>query len=350
MRVMGIHIPSKRLIASYIFDWICIILIAVVGRLFSISSPYHRPFSLTDLSISFPYIPHEKIPTWLLMLASIIAPAIIVFLVSMILVPGPTVSSRTTPRSLLWRRKFWEWNTGWMGLALASACAYFFTQGMKNLAGKPRPSLLARCQPDVGSIAAHRIGGYATGFNPEWTLVNSDICRQPDKGVLDDGFKSFPSGHASTSWAGLLYLTLFLCSKFSIAIPFLASDARTPTQADGSPALPLWNRAAAPPTSLLALAFTPLCVAAYITFTRYFEFYHAGVDLLAGTIIGCASAWFAFRWYHLPIRRGAGWAWGARSRARAFGIGVGVGGTGGDVLGSGIVGSMEDEGRKVEAV
>lgn len=27
--------------------------------------------------------------------------------------------------------------------------------------------------------------------------------------------------------------------------------------------------------------------------------------------------------YHLPIRRGAGWAWGARSRRRAFLRGVG---------------------------
>lgn len=39
-----------------------------------------------------------------------------------------------------------------------------------------------------------------------------------------------------------------------------------------------------------------------------------------------ACAWFAFRWYHLPIRQGAGWAWGARSRDRAFWVGVGVGG------------------------
>lgn len=41
--------------------------------------------------------------------------------------------------------------------------------------------------------------------------------------------------------------------------------------------------------------------------------------------MGIVCAWFSFRWYHLPIRQGAGWSWGARSRDRAWGIGVGVG-------------------------
>jgi hypothetical protein len=43
-------------------------------------------------------------------------------------------------------------------------------------------------------------------------------------------------------------------------------------------------------------------------------------------LIGILSSWFAFRWYHLPISRGAGWSWGARSRNRAWIIGVGRGG------------------------
>ena len=48
-------------------------------------------------------------------------------------------------------------------------------------------------------------------------------------------------------------------------------------------------------------------------------------DLISGSLIGIGSAWFAFRWYHLPIGRGSGWAWGPRSKDRAFGIGVGIG-------------------------
>ena len=108
-----------------------------------------------------------------------------------------------------------------MGLGLSLATAFFFTQGMKNLSGKPRPDLLARCKPDLSNIAAHVVGSYASGFSPEWVLVSSSICQQTDKALLDDGFRSFPSGHSSMSWSGLLYLSLFLCSKFAITVPFL---------------------------------------------------------------------------------------------------------------------------------
>jgi hypothetical protein len=46
--------------------------------------------------------------------------------------------------------------------------------------------------------------------------------------------------------------------------------------------------------------------------------------MIFGSLIGILSAYFAFRYYHLPISQGAGWSWGARSRDRAWAIGVGV--------------------------
>jgi membrane-associated phospholipid phosphatase len=87
-----------------------------------------------------------------------------------------------------------------MGLGLSLALAFMFTQGMKNLFGKPRPNLLDHCQPDLSaaSIARHTVGGYSAGFNREWILVNADICTQSDSGKLNDGFRSFPSGHSSS--------------------------------------------------------------------------------------------------------------------------------------------------------
>lgn len=65
--------------------------------------------------------------------------------------------------------------------------------------------------------------------------------------------------------------------------------------------------------------------AIYVCSTRFTDFRHFGFDLLFGSLIGITCAWFSFRWYHLPITRGAGWAWGPRSYERAWGIGVGVG-------------------------
>ncbi|OCL13539.1 hypothetical protein AOQ84DRAFT_282934, partial [Glonium stellatum] len=200
--------PSKRLVASYIFDWIVIIAIAAFGGGVNNITPYYRPFSLLDLSISFPFVEKEKIPTWLLIVVSLAIPAAIIFLVCLIFVPGPTASKRMS-KAMIWRRKLWEWNTGWMGLALSLATAFFFTQCMKQLFGKPRPDLLSRCNPNADAVATHRIGGDGMGLSPLWELVGATICQQTDKSLLDDGFRSFPSGHSSCKFAPLGSLSPF---------------------------------------------------------------------------------------------------------------------------------------------
>jgi hypothetical protein len=90
--------------------------------------------------------------------------------------------------------------------------------------------------------------------------------------------------------------------------------------------IPPRNRAAAPPIYLLLLPLIPIGAAIFITATRFYQFFHFGLDVLGGTIIGVGSAYVSFRWFHMPLSRGAGWAWGARSRERAWGIQIGTGG------------------------
>ncbi|KAI9891805.1 MAG: hypothetical protein M1814_002370 [Vezdaea aestivalis] len=339
---------SKRLVLSYILDWMGVIVIAAIGGGINGISGNRRPFSLTNPEISFPFT-KEKVSTVTLVMVSLVAPAAIIFLVCLLLVPGSTVPN-TTPKSLIWRRKFWEWNTGWLGLALALASAFTFVQGTKNMFGKPRPDLLSRCMPDLSRLDSSRVG---------WgnELVSWTICSQTDESIMKDAFRSFPSGHASFSSAGLTYIALWLASKFAVAIPFtlpitfqrsnssitsafpsrlhhrkLASPISSTGKEDSishqasdsaQQVVPLRNRAASPPIYLLMLTFVPLATAIYISSTRYSDFRHHGFDIIIGWLLGLFFAWFGFRWTHLPIRSGAGWSWGARSRDRAFGIGVG---------------------------
>lgn len=86
-----------------------------------------------------------------------------------------------------------------MGLGLSCAIAFMVSQGMKNLFGKPRPNLLGRCDPDVANFAQHVVSGntYGSEFNPAWVLVGPKICRNTDNGQIMEGFRSFPSAHAS---------------------------------------------------------------------------------------------------------------------------------------------------------
>ncbi|KAK3330318.1 PAP2-domain-containing protein [Apodospora peruviana] len=364
-------VPKKRkitwvVVTSYVFDWAILAVAAVVGYILGDVTPNKRPFLLEDPNISFPFTEHETVPLWLLVCCSVLAPIVIVAIISLIFVPGATVP-RGTPKSLIWRRKLWELHVGWLGLALSIVSAWLITNGMKNLFGKPRPDLLSRCQPDIANLSQYIVGGFAnTSSNGQ--LVSAEICKNTDRDKLDDGFRSYPSGHSSSSAAGLIYLSLFIASKFAITIPFFAApsqgdasayaafpsrmrlnnpslgvesyelrsraqNGRTPSPLDSDlqkPALQharavaaVRRQAAAPPLYLLLIAILPFFVSVFIASSRWFDFRHHGFDILFGFLIGTMSAFFAFRYYHLPISRGAGWAWGPRSHDKAFWAGVG---------------------------
>ena len=146
----------------------------------------------------------------------------------------------------------------------------------------------------------------------------------------------------------MLYLSLHLCSKFSIGIPYLlpiinddshcprntskynhttskpghnisnsndSSNSTHPAPLVSSPPpprLPPHHTAAAPPTYLLILPLVPVTIATYVASSRYSDFRHHGFDIIFGSLLGAVIAWGSFRMYHLPVRRSSGWAWGSR--------------------------------------
>lgn len=81
-----------------------------------------------------------------------------------------------------------------LGLSLSLMMTSFFTDLVKNGVGRARPDLIARCKPKDGT--------------PEHELVTWEVCTEQDHHRLHDGWRSFPSGHSSFSFAGLGYLSL----------------------------------------------------------------------------------------------------------------------------------------------
>ncbi|KAI1175413.1 acid phosphatase/Vanadium-dependent haloperoxidase [Nemania sp. FL0916] len=369
-------------IFSYAFDWLIMVVVGVIGYLLGNVTPNKRPFSLLDANIAFPFTQHETVTSGLLLTFNAVVPIVVIVVVALVFVPGRTVPEGT-PASLVWKRKLWELHIGWLGLALSLISAWIVTQGMKNLFGKPRPDLLSRCQPDLANFAEHVVGftspvlTNAAGATYVGQLVSASICTNTDKALLDDGFRSYPSGHASSSAAGLIYLSFFLASKFAITFPFVPQET-TATNSSAVTAFPsrlnrrdgpatsqststayedmrshsisaadddvsspldptvvkqigvhnstvaaVRRQAAAPPVYLLLLAVLPFFLAVFIASSRWFDFRHHGFDILFGFLIGTITAYFAFRYYHMPIRAGGGWAWGPRSRDKAFWAGLG---------------------------
>ncbi|RDA92309.1 hypothetical protein CP533_3268 [Ophiocordyceps camponoti-saundersi (nom. inval.)] len=355
------HHPSLRLAVSYAFDWIVLIIVVVIAGFLGRIEPLKRPFALDDPNISFPYTEDQAVPTWLLVVLCGLVPAVIILIVSVLLVPGATVPKKT-PQALIWKRKLWEIHVGWLGLLLSVGSAFFFVSGIKNMCGKPRPDLLSRCEPDLARRDMYRVGGFA-GEAAGGLLYSGNICQQKDKYKLDDGFRSYPSGHSATAAAGLIYLSLYLASKFAVTIPFVVPNPNKRNEASSLVAFPsrahdeaasygaddsygysssgkpanvahrsaqhnikiqsMRRQAAAPPIYLLVITLVPFCVAIFIASSRWFDFRHHGFDILFGFLIGIITAVYSFRYYHMPIQAGAGWAWGSRSGDRAFWAGVG---------------------------
>lgn len=170
---------SRRLILSYVVDWVIILAIAAVGAAFSAITPNRRPFNITNPDISFPYVSKEKISTSLLVVIGLVIPGVMVFITSLFIGVGPT-SGKPASRTKLWKRKLWEWNAGWMGLGLSLAIAFFITDGTKNLVGKPRPDLLGRCNPDLSRLFSSTVGGIGDQIDKA-----SILSPGPFAGVLD---------------------------------------------------------------------------------------------------------------------------------------------------------------------
>jgi hypothetical protein len=147
-------------------------------------------------------------------------------------------------------------------------------------------------------------------------MVTWQICTTTDASQLKNAFASWPSGHSSTSWSGLLYLTLFFCAKFGVKLPAL----RTPSRDLPNRGVPLRNQGAAPPAYLVLLASVPVGAAFFISISRWFDYRHHGLDIFSGAVLGIICAWISFRLYQEPISAGDGWAWSARSRSSAFGL------------------------------
>lgn len=80
-----------------------------------------------------------------------------------------------------------------LGFLVTITLTSFLTDVLKNAIGRPRPDFISRCMP--------RKGTPGNGLVP-WT-----VCTQKNEHMLQEAWRSFPSGHSSFSFSGLGYLT-----------------------------------------------------------------------------------------------------------------------------------------------
>ena len=124
-----------------------------------------------------------------------------------------------------------------------------FTNIFKFYVGRLRPNFYAMC-----------------GFDKETLQCANDVEMQMEARM------SFPSGHSSRSFCGLLCVVLILLGRVGIARNI------------GS------IRASARGKLLLLLSFTPLLLAFWCATSRLVDNWHHSSDIIAGTVLGSVCA------------------------------------------------------------
>lgn len=210
------------------------------------AEPFHRMFTLDDHTKQYPHAAVQRVSTLELILYAGIGPLVIILLWAIVFRPG-----------------FHKAHVTLLGLFISVFLTSLLTDIVKNAVGRPRPDLIARCKPKVGT--------------PEHELVTLSVCTESKHHTLHDGWRSFPSGHSSWSFSGLGYLALFLAGQLHVFRPH-ADLARV----------------------LVFLA--PLVGAALIAMSRLADYRHDVYDVTFGSILGMAVAHFTYRRYYRPLK------------------------------------------------
>jgi diacylglycerol diphosphate phosphatase/phosphatidate phosphatase len=236
---------TRQLAPTYIVDWIILIVFLVGFFLLELITPFHRRFSVDNKEISFPYAVVETVNTWQLVMIAFVLPAVIIIVIAM-----------------FGTRSWYDGHQGVLGLALAFSITIGITQIFKMTVGRLRPDFLSRCIVPTGTV------------DPAYGLLEiSKVCQQTDKYILNDGSKSFPSGHSSSSFAGMTFLALFLAGK-----------------------LRLFDRKGH--SHKLYIVLMPFAVASLVAISRVDDYRHHWQDVLVGALLGMLVSYFVYRQYY----------------------------------------------------
>lgn len=291
---------TSRTLRSYLSDLMMMFFMAIPFIFWKILYPHQRLIS-PSLSISFPFIKNDSIPGPFLPIITFLIPLTSISIISTILysrngssindvdeiVEVVNISSSPSPSSLMdvecaeqpvsnsfnspltnlesspiiyntpkYNLKMRIVATS-MGLLFALLLSIQITHFIKHLVGRPRPDFLSRCAGDPKDFSKIIFDFSFKGGIKE--------CPNPNKKVVKDGRRSFPSGHSSSSFAGLGFLSIWMMGQFN------AMDGKGRS----------WR---------MTISFIPLAAATYIALTRIQDYRHHWEDVFFGCIIGFICA------------------------------------------------------------
>jgi diacylglycerol diphosphate phosphatase / phosphatidate phosphatase len=185
-----------------------------------------RPFDITDKDISYSLRP-EIVAYWIVLVVGFLLPPAAIW--------ACLFKENRSKFDIFSRISFY---------LFGGALTVVITEFLKLSVGRLRPDFLDRCKPDLVSL----------------------ICTGTEK-LVNDGRKSFPSGHASTS----LYIGMFLIF-WLWRVPKVGKIVKSPIG--------------------IMMLLGVFCASVYVAISRIQQFVHHPTDVLAGSFIGLVVAYF----------------------------------------------------------
>lgn len=230
-------ITWRFLLKKYMLDWFVICLLVLIDIGLNVIHPNQRYINSEMLKyLTFP-LKHNSVPVIAIPVIALVVP--ITFFVIF----------------FIFRKDIADLHQALLGLFYALALSAVVVDALKNGVGRPRPNFFLRCFPDGSTV-----------FGPDGNVK----CTGTES-VIREGYKSFPSGHSSWSFAGLSYLSFYLAGKLSIF------------SKRGHIAY------------LLPVGF-PLVAATAVGVSRICDYWHNVSDVVTGALIGivCALTFYRF--------------------------------------------------------
>ncbi|KAJ4838964.1 Lipid phosphate phosphatase 2 [Turnera subulata] len=231
-------------------DWLILLLLIAIDGFLNYIEPFHRFVSkdmMTDLRYPFK---HDTIPFWAVPFFAGVLP-LVVFSVY-----------------YYYRKDIYDLHHAVLGLLYSVLLTGVITDSIKDAVGRPRPNFFWRCFPDGKGV---------------FDAITMGVICHGDAKIIKEGYKSFPSGHTSWSFAGLTYLAWYLSGKIR------AFDRRGHI-------------------AKLCLVVIPILLAVFIGISRVDDYWHHWTDVFAGALIGTTVAAFCYlQSFPFPSEK-EGWA------------------------------------------
>ncbi|CAF2994059.1 unnamed protein product [Rotaria sp. Silwood2] len=258
-----------------VFDGLALIIVLFTWLLFKyLVKPVRRAFLCSDLNLYHPPPEKKVFPTWLLFTCAIAIPLVIILLSECIRWfylhrrKVTKVVYELQIRSNIYKIPEWVGNLYIIvGVFLFANCANAFLTNIGKVAvGRLRPHFIPSC--------FHKTSYKEFCRDPnEWIVdyncfaESSSVFKEKD-GAYDIR-QSFPSGHASTAFCGLIFLAFYIHKVWNYRnfglFPYL-------------------------------MEMGCFALASYIGITRITDNRHHPTDVLGGAILGTAVAFIAFRY------------------------------------------------------